>query len=162
MYCRAGQPQRLKRGPSGRKRSYLLDHGTSLPSCCHRHLPGQFLRRLLPHGRGAAVRRRLHHAQGLLTPLNVSHACFQLAHLMQDISASSQEIFTRTLQNASRQASDTACHEVLRPVLSILSSWPSSLPAQLFLLDVLSIMRACAEVTAACSPVLSACARLHS
>lgn len=64
----------------------------------------------------------------------------------QDISASSRAIFSRAIQNASGQPSDAACLDVLRPVLSILSSWPSSLPAHLLWSDVLSTIRTCVEV----------------
>jgi hypothetical protein len=64
----------------------------------------------------------------------------------QDISASSRAIFSRAIQNASGQPSDAACLDVLRPVLSILSSWPSSLPAHLLWSDILSTIRTCVEV----------------
>jgi hypothetical protein len=65
---------------------------------------------------------------------------------MQDMSASNRVIFSRVIRHACDQASDVACSEVLRPVLSILSSWPNSSAAELFLPDVLLLMRSCAKV----------------
>lgn len=65
---------------------------------------------------------------------------------MQEISASNCAIFSRVIRHACDQASDVACSELLRPVLSILSLWPSSFAAELFLSDVLFLMSTCAKV----------------
>jgi hypothetical protein len=69
---------------------------------------------------------------------------FSLIH--QDISASSRSIFSRVIQNAADQTSDMTCCEALRPVLSLLASWPTSFAAELLMPDVLPIMRICFEV----------------
>ena len=69
-----------------------------------------------------------------------------LTHSSQDISAGNRTIFARALQLASCQLSDAACFEVLRPVLAVLSSWPTSHAAELFLTDVLLVLRTCVEV----------------
>ncbi len=117
--------------------------GDGFPQASNIHQPGQLLPWLRSLGCRRAVRGNLHHAQGSTS------ACIFIILLIfspQDISASSRAIFSRAIQNASGQPSDAVCLDVLRPVLSILSSWPSSLPAHLLWSDVLSTIRTCVEV----------------
>ncbi len=140
-------------------------HVAASPSSCSCQQPGQFSSRLLSRGCRGALCRRVHHAAGAAsrpppplppTPLPSAQVppC-SLIHHAQDISAGNCVILGRAMQLACCQSSDAACCEVLRPVLSLLSSWSTSLAAELFLPQALSVLRACVEVLVQGPPAVS-------